>query len=372
MRFSPTNASTVQLSPSLLFSPSQTSTARRPLGRHLPARRNGVVLYHEILSFHPEDRERLTPALLEDLARQWLALRAPQALAYGRVHYDRGHVHVHLLLSANGVHSPRRIRLSRAAFGRAKRELERYQIEHYPQLVHSRQQIPRAIRPPNRQTIRGQGRELEGIPVLGVPPAGEGLRPMGAEAPGVSPPPSSLSSPRSPDPFPPPVPSPPPLNARHTRKQALQQAVLEALSRARGEDAFRRILAEQGIPAYDRGGRLYGVVLEGRRHRLKTLGLEDAFLAAQGRWQRQAAARESLQRIAAQKLQRRLRAMGFAGRVREVLGQAFFEEGGLAFVRRLKRSRAGVAGEGRMDGMERRERAERRGRKGRERPGRER
>lgn len=105
--------------------------------RHLKARSNGIALYHEILSFAAGDRPRVTPEILNDLAQKYLVLRAPRALAYAKAHLNKDNPHIHIIISANDFGSARRIRISRGEFKRIKVELERYQKERYPELVHS-------------------------------------------------------------------------------------------------------------------------------------------------------------------------------------------------------------------------------------------
>ncbi len=82
--------------------------------RYLPPRKNGNVLYHEILSFADFDKPSVTPSILEDLTRQYLELRAPYALAYTKAHFETDCPHMHIIISANALESTRRLRLSRS------------------------------------------------------------------------------------------------------------------------------------------------------------------------------------------------------------------------------------------------------------------
>lgn len=109
-------------------------------------RKNGVVLYHEILSFSGEDRDHLTPEVLEDLARQYVDLRAPKGLAFAMPHYDREHVHVHIMLSGCELRSPRTLRMDNATFTRVRRKIEAYQVERYPELKHSIVHVTKRVR----------------------------------------------------------------------------------------------------------------------------------------------------------------------------------------------------------------------------------
>lgn len=105
--------------------------------RLLAKRKNGNVLYHEVLSFSRFDRSQITTAVLEDMTRHYLALRAPYALAYAQAHLDTDHPHVHILLSANNVGSSSRLRLTKAQFRQIHAALEAYQQARYPELTSS-------------------------------------------------------------------------------------------------------------------------------------------------------------------------------------------------------------------------------------------
>ena len=48
--------------------------------KFLSSRKGGVILYHEIISFHQEDRDQLDPTIIADLAKTYLRLRAPMPL----------------------------------------------------------------------------------------------------------------------------------------------------------------------------------------------------------------------------------------------------------------------------------------------------
>ncbi len=192
----------------------------------LPPRKNGNTLYHEILSFGAEDRERVTPAMLEDLTRRYLELRAPYALGYARAHFDTDCPHVHVVLSANNVGSAKRLRLSRRRFSGIKRDIERQQLKHYPELDHSQAQ----------RLDRGRGNRRA---------------------------------------------------RRVDRADAIRSTVLHAVINAfSGEDCYR-LIREHGLTLYKRGDTV-GVEdgSSARRFRLKKLGLEKEFEQAFESWQR--------------------------------------------------------------------------------------
>ena len=104
--------------------------------RHLPKRKNGNALYHEVIVL--EGQPSLSKAelnrILCDLAERYCSQRAPNQLAWGRVHHDTEHPHIHLMISANEVRSPKRVRLEKATFAEIQRDLERYKQRRFPEL----------------------------------------------------------------------------------------------------------------------------------------------------------------------------------------------------------------------------------------------
>ena len=73
--------------------------------RLLAGRRNGNVLYHEIMSFSAGYRlkdDDLVRAVA-DIGAEYLRLRAGHQMAFGAVHHDTEHIHLHLMVSANAV-----------------------------------------------------------------------------------------------------------------------------------------------------------------------------------------------------------------------------------------------------------------------------
>lgn len=102
----------------------------------LPKRANGNYLYHEclVLGHHPEVSTAKQMRILIDLVQQYVALRAPDQMVYGRMHLDTNYYHFHLCISANTVRGKQRRWLSKAAFANIQREMEKYKLEKYPEL----------------------------------------------------------------------------------------------------------------------------------------------------------------------------------------------------------------------------------------------
>lgn len=106
----------------------------------LPERKNGNALYHEIIVLEPQphlQRQRQIQ-ILQALAREYCEKRAPYQLAWGRVHFDTKHPHIHLMISANDVGSKTRKRLDRQSFVRIQRDLETFKEVTFPELIEHR------------------------------------------------------------------------------------------------------------------------------------------------------------------------------------------------------------------------------------------
>ena len=102
----------------------------------MPLRVNGNALYHEIIALPPNDEipvPEQRQALLH-LAQMYLERRATQHLAIGVIHTETDSLHIHLMISSNGVLSRKREWLHKREFAEIQRELEAYRIEHYPRL----------------------------------------------------------------------------------------------------------------------------------------------------------------------------------------------------------------------------------------------
>jgi hypothetical protein len=103
----------------------------------LRERKNGVFMYHEIISLTrakglslAEQKERL-----HHIAQQYVAARAPRNLCYGGLHADKGHsIHYHLMISSNRAGEEKRHRLSKEQFRDIQISLERHVLSNLPEL----------------------------------------------------------------------------------------------------------------------------------------------------------------------------------------------------------------------------------------------
>lgn len=103
-------------------------------------RKNSVVLYMDILSFHPRDAERLTNDKLHQIALKYLSLRAPKSIAVASVHRnEKDHTHLHIVFSGIEYKTGKSIRISKDDFQKkVKLPMEKYQQEAFPELMLSK------------------------------------------------------------------------------------------------------------------------------------------------------------------------------------------------------------------------------------------
>ncbi len=100
-------------------------------------RKDSIVLFHTILSFAPEDKKRITKSILKGISQKFVELRGIDCLNLAVAHLEKDHKHIHVLTSGVKVNG-RSSRVSKQAFNHILNELEKYQQEKYPRLVHSK------------------------------------------------------------------------------------------------------------------------------------------------------------------------------------------------------------------------------------------
>ena len=208
--------------------------------KHLKERKNGNVLYHEILSFsagYSLQGDALARAVA-DIGQEYLRYRAPGQMAFGAIHYDTDHIHLHLMVSANGIGKREPVRLTKAQFAELQKAVEAFTLAKYPQLAQTR--IYDRDRPKER--LKTQAHEQAMKSRTGEPSRKERIK-------------SQLHG---------------------LFEQAVSMAELE-----------KRLEAE-GLSLYQRGKSL-GVVERlpdgsERRHRLATLGLAEHYAVTQSRF----------------------------------------------------------------------------------------
>lgn len=196
--------------------------------QHLPERKNGNALYHEIIVLEAQphlDRSRQVQ-ILRDLAHEYCERRAPMQLAWGRVHFDTDYPHIHLMISSNEIGSKQRKRLDRQSFNDIQKGLESYKERAWPELV--------------EQPIYNKAVAQR---VKVKTPEGEMIRRTG----------------------------------KPSQKQQIADAVENLMAKARDLAGFKAALRRKGLSLYKRG-QSWGIehASSGKRYRLKTLGITES------------------------------------------------------------------------------------------------
>lgn len=199
----------------------------------LPRRVNGTALFHEIIALEPglNIAVKEQAAALVRIAERYLNLRAPTQQAYGVVHTGTAHVHLHLMVSSNAVFSKKRAWLTKKEFATIQREVEAYQIEHFPQLGTTR------LYHTSRDGLKRSNREQTVRLRTGKP----------------------------------------------SQNEQLAEFLKKVFRTAKRKQALEDELDKEGLRLYQRG-RAIGIQTKGgRKYRLSTLGLSAAYAEAMAR-----------------------------------------------------------------------------------------
>ena len=124
-----------------------------------PKRKNGNLVYHEIMSFSPEDATHIRkhPEILSNLAYRYLQWRTKWVCkAYARIHISNN-IHIHFMISANND-KWKKIWFYRKDFLQGVKELEIYQHHKYPELDNSLVYIGKKERQKLRKSVIEQER----------------------------------------------------------------------------------------------------------------------------------------------------------------------------------------------------------------------
>jgi len=199
-------------------------------------RKNAVVCSHEIISPHPKDAREVTAEKLYDLAREYMRLRAPNALGFFQVHLKADgeeRPHAHLLISGNEIGSSKQISLRKKEYQKVKQTLKRYTREKYPELKHAfvfqkDHQLKKEFL--NEQSKRKHQEKQISIRMK-----------------------------------------------KPTRTQELKETLEQGFNIAKTQKEFDQFLEKQGLVKYKRG-KHHGIIdSKGKKYRLKTLGLDETY-----------------------------------------------------------------------------------------------
>lgn len=104
--------------------------------KQIKKRKNGIFLYHEILSLEKNDHLTIDrqKEILHDITQKYVLERSSNAMVFGKLHEDTKHIHFHLMISANEINNSRKIRIDKNKFNNIQKRIEQYKLQQYPEL----------------------------------------------------------------------------------------------------------------------------------------------------------------------------------------------------------------------------------------------
>ncbi len=185
-------------------------------------RRNNIFLTQEIISFHRDDSKNITLRKMQDMAREYMRLRNPNALFVAAPHFDKNHWHIHIIAAALEYRTGKSLRMSRKELSELKQNIQHYQIRKYPELLNS------VVKHGRKRKSLVREREYQ-----------YKLR-----------------------------------TGKQTKREILLSILNDISIKSKDREDFLVQLLENNLSTYIRGGRIYGIVSEGRKFRFKTLGID--------------------------------------------------------------------------------------------------
>lgn len=198
-------------------------------------RSNKNRAYHEIVSFHKSDTDKLPKKVLLKIARKYAKERSPNSMVISTMHSDKSHLHIHNVISALEFATGKPVRLSRKEFKEVKVKMEQFQEKELG-LKHSRIDH-------NKKKVQMLHLDIE----------------------------RELN-----------------LRGKRSERQEIQLKLIEVFARERTEKVHYRELEKAGLELYSRGGKIVGVQGLNRRYRLKTLGFDPSRISIEKEQKRRA------------------------------------------------------------------------------------
>jgi hypothetical protein len=189
----------------------------------LRKRSNSVILTHEILSWHRDDARHITLAKLEVLAIEYIKLRNPKGIYVATPHFDKDHYHIHILASGIEYRTGKTLRLSKSEMQKLKKDIQQYQVEHFPELSKS------IVEHGKKEKSFTSDKEYQVKLRTGM----------------------------------------------ETEKEQVLSILKACYKKAVSKDTFYELLNDSGIKTYERGGKISGVVLGNYKFRFKRLGFSE-------------------------------------------------------------------------------------------------
>jgi hypothetical protein len=207
--------------------------------QRLKFRKNGVYLYHEVVSITRSHHltENQQKEALQAIVREYLAKRAGKQLAYAVLHEDKpDNLHFHIVISANEANDTNRKRLSKAEFSNIQTSLEAWVLQTFSELEQ------KAVFEKNQTDQEKQTKAKKAR----ISNDGAELKRRGGKT---------------------------------TERDSMKETIEAIFSASTNGRHFAELMEKAGLKLYQRG-KNYGVTTEdGTKYRFATLGLAEAWEA---------------------------------------------------------------------------------------------
>ncbi|MGV8131259.1 MAG: relaxase/mobilization nuclease domain-containing protein [Candidatus Pacearchaeota archaeon] len=100
-------------------------------------RKDNIKVYHTVMSFSNKDKQQISNSKLTAIAQKYISLQGNDNLYVGTAHYDKDHIHLHLVMSGTKYLTGETNRKTKDDFHKLKLSMDAYQLENFPELTHS-------------------------------------------------------------------------------------------------------------------------------------------------------------------------------------------------------------------------------------------
>ncbi|MBS9783013.1 MAG: hypothetical protein KGV46_00535 [Pasteurella sp.] len=202
----------------------------------LKKRMGSNYLYHEIISITRSQQlsEKQQKELLRDITQQYINERAKDCLVFAGLHDEKeNQLHYHLIISANKLDEKKRYYHSKQGFEKIKVQLEEYVLQRYPELEQEKLISKEKTLDKNGQTVKS---------IHANKKEGEYIRRTG----------------------------------KLSKKQQTANRIRDIFLMSDNLADYTNRLRTENIESYVRG-KTMGFVVDGKKHRLHTLGISEEF-----------------------------------------------------------------------------------------------
>ena len=189
----------------------------------LRKRKDSVILTHEILSWHSDDSENVSLEKMQKMAEEYIQQRNPKGIYVAIPHFDKDHFHIHICTSGVEYRTGKSLRLSKEKFLKLKKNIQEYQIKHFPELNNS------VVEHGKKSNLKANEKEYQ-----------LKLR-----------------------------------TGRDSEREQVSAILKTCFKKADSKDSFLELLDDCGLKTYERSGKITGVLFGKNKFRFNRLGFTD-------------------------------------------------------------------------------------------------